>query len=419
MLHFKSLRHPAGAAALAMAHLLLGAVQMAAAQEYASTSRGTFKLLADHVAPEIPGSQARLGLKAADTILAILKKTDLFRNATGVNIEAYREVKVDPGGWQAGRQYSYGVNAHISLLVRNGSRVDDGASIDVLIYANGVGCVEVDDAVPADGGPSVSILEGVGARITGEFRAHPVYDGSCLFMTAHPGSPTVPLTKERYLKIRVAQLRDRGARNRASMQSEARNKPSAVSQAAGAGKAPVMDCAQMVSAIPDAASRKTAMDQCKQANAQISAQWAQSQAEAGSGGSEIDSTVRANRMLADSGLKDEAHAYELRLAALPPAERRRQAAIVHGFDGDSLTDVKDPTALPLEQFNVSFFDKATPPYVPQVISVGMPGLQAGFMPYGYGDGSNEANQRLVALGTRLRDQIDWAALEGLLRRNPR
>ena len=150
-----------------------------------------------------------------------------------------------------------------------------------------------------------------------------------------------------------------------------------------------------------------------------SAQWAQAQGQAGSGGSEIDSTVRANRMLADSGLKDEAHQSELKLAAMSPAERRRQAVVIHGFDSDSLTDVTDPTGLPLEQFNVRFFDSATPPYVPQVISVAMPGLQTGFMPFGFGDESNEASRRRVALGTRLRDQLDWAALEGLLRRNPR
>lgn len=404
--------------------LLLGAVRTAAAQEYASNAHGTFKLRSDNVAPEIPAAQASAGLKAADTILAILKKTELFRTLTGVSIEANREVSVEPGGWQAGRPYYYGVEVRISLLVRQEASAlpGDGPYIDVVIRGNSSGCGDVDDAVPADGGPPVTALDGAGARITGEYRGHPVYDGSCLFMTAHPGSPTVPVTKERYLKIRIAQLRNRGARNRASMQGEERNKPSeaikASQTAAVAGKAPVMDCAEMVKAIPDASSRKTAMDQCKQGNAQIVAQWAQAQGQAGSGGSEIDSTVRANRMLADSGLKDEAHAYELRLAALSPAERRRQAAIVHGFDGDSLTDVKDPTALPLEQLNTSFFDKATPPYVPQVISVGMPGLQAGFMPSGFGDGSSEANQRRVALGTRLRDQLDWAALEKLLRRNP-
>src|SRR5438067_11269116 len=96
-----------------------GAASTATAQAYAPNVRGTFKLVADNVSSDVPTAQARQALKAADTLLAILKRAELFRNPIGVNVEAQRVVWLQDGEWRGGRPYSYGVQAKVSLLVKS------------------------------------------------------------------------------------------------------------------------------------------------------------------------------------------------------------------------------------------------------------------------------------------------------------
>jgi hypothetical protein len=87
-----------------------------------------------------------------------------------------------------------------------------------------------------------------------------------------------------------------------------------------------------------------------------------------------------------------------------------------GIDGERLVDVDSAGSLPLIQLNPRFFDSSLPASVPQVISVGIAGLQDGVTPFGYGDGTDDATKRVFAIGARLRDQLDWSAIEALVRR---
>lgn len=409
-------------ALLAIPTLLLVAAELSG-QEYAASQRGTFKVTTDAVNPDIPAAQVRAGLEAADTLLAILKKAELFRNPVGVNVSAWREVNLDRGRWQTGRPYYYSVGATISQLVwkrdANGTRsLEEGPVTRVMIRVNGIPCAPIDnDGVEPDSGPPVSESRDNGARITGSFRGHAVYDGECLFMVRGTGSPIAPLTKERYMRLEILRLQGRLAGNRASMTDEAEHRPSDENKAMLTEKAPTMDCAPFIAALGgDAAGKKKAMEQCKEANATIAKQWKASQAEMREGASASDSGIHAARVLADTGGKSVVRRLQAELASMSPAERRKQASVVTSIDGERLVDVDSAGSLPLIQLNPRFFDSSLPATVPQVISIEIAGLQDGVTPFGYGEGTEDATRRVFAIGARLRDQLDWSAIETLVRK---
>jgi hypothetical protein len=338
-------------------------------QDYAPAARGRYVHEPDRADPELPAAQRAAGLTAADTLLAILGRTELFRNPVGVTVSAWREVNVQRGGWQSGRPYYYGIGASIAYLVKgDDGQIEDGPGISLVIRVNSIPCAPVDnDGVEPDSGPPVSESREHGARITGRFREHDIYDGSCVVIAGRPGGPIVPLTKERYLRILIA---DRGVRAMANR--EEMRKPS--TQQAG---------------VPREMQAR------------------------------MDSVIRAARQLADSGLGVQTNTLKAQLAAMPPAERRRQAAVeLNGVDGESLADVDSTDALPLVQLNPRWFDTTLPATTPQLISVELMGIQKGVVPFGY-DESDDATTRRMALGVRLRDQLDWAAIESLVRRTPR
>ena len=403
--------------------LLLIALDTVGAQEYAPNERGAVTMAGDHVSPDIPAAQVRAALKATDTLIAILKKTELFRNPIGININLTRYVLTEPVPWQAGRPYYYGVETDISYLVwrrdYKGDRLlDNGTTLVSSIDINGIPCVpHHDDVVAPDGGPPVSESRDGGARITGEFRGHAVYS-ECVFMTRQAGSPLAPLTKERYMRLQILRLQKRVSTNRANMGEEAERPPSADSKAMVAGKAPVIDCDQLVGGMPgDAAAKKKLLDQCKDANAQGAKVYAQSQASVNAGAPAEDSSLRAARVLADTGMNSQVRALQALLAAMPASERRRQAAAyVDARSGERLSDVDSVDTFPLVQLNARFFDNSLQPTVPQVVGVSMPDLQPGIPPSGFGDGTRDESKRVAALGARLRDQLDWTALEALVRK---
>lgn len=172
------------------------AFAVAPAQEYATTQRGSLTMAGDEVSPELTPAQRRAGLQAADALLALLKKTELFRDLSGVSVSAWREVNIERGGWQTGRPFSYGVGASVSYLVWNqdgkgGRGIENGPTLHVEIRVNGTPCVPSDnDGVVADSGAPVSESRDNGARVTGQFRGRPIYDGSCVFFTGGSASPS-------------------------------------------------------------------------------------------------------------------------------------------------------------------------------------------------------------------------------------
>ena len=117
----------------------------------------------------------------------------------------------------------------------------------------------------------------------------------------------------------------------------------------------------------------------------------------------------------DNTLKESAQIIagrEAELARMSAADRAAPAAVRHAGSGDStLVSPDDPDASPLVTINPAFFDRSLPPSKAQVIIVDLPFLQTGVTPDRTPD---EPARRAHA--EKIRDQLDWAALEAMVKR---
>jgi hypothetical protein len=219
---------------------------------------------------------------------------------------------------------------------------------------NTVGPRPENDALPQppDGGPPVFTL-----RQTGQFRGRPIYDRECTYIARRAAAPFVPVTRERFIRNRILTIRADSQRY--------------ASQMAKAGASGANASAQQF---------------IRQGNEMLGGQ------------------IR--------GLEDQ-------LASLS-ADERQQPVSVHGYqifaDVDfkraELANADDPDATGVVQWNPAFFDHALPPDVPQIIWVCLPGLQEGVPPL-HDQTSWDAQRARIA--GQLRDQIDWAGLEQMVR----
>jgi hypothetical protein len=99
------------------------------------------------------------------------------------------------------------------------------------------------------------------------------------------------------------------------------------------------------------------------------------------------------------------------LDAMSVKDRAAPAAVRHNGPGDStLVSPDDADASPLVTLNPAFFDHSLPASRAQVIIVNLPFLQQGVPPQGTPD---EPARR--AHGEKIRDQLDWAALEQMVK----
>lgn len=104
-------------------------------------------------------------------------------------------------------------------------------------------------------------------------------------------------------------------------------------------------------------------------------------------------------------------AREEELARMSPSDRALPAAVrVNGPSDSTLVGLDDPDGVPLVTTNPAFFDRSAPPSKAQVIIVDLPFLQKGAKPISTPD---EPERR--AHGERIRDQLDWAALEAMVK----
>ena len=184
-------------------------------------------------------------------------------------------------------------------------------------------------------------------RQTGEFRGHAIYNGDCIFITNRGVPALVPVTKDRYFKLAILKLR---ARQEAHRNAAGRANDDSVGRA-----------------------------------------------------------VARVRQLGDSLATQQIRDVEAQLAAMPPEERREQAAVLNN---DQLlpSSLSEDGAMGLMQPNPAFFDRSLAPEVPQLIVVVLPGLQGDVEPSAIP--LNAQRARDVA---RIKAQLDWAALEAMVR----
>jgi hypothetical protein len=227
--------------------------------------------------------------------------------------------------------------------VTNGTATREATGrMKVYVLVNALTCGS-DDQLPAelDGGPRMLST----MRRTGTFHGHPVYDGTCVILSHRPGTPVVPVTRERWLRLHTEYFRRQLAKV-----AEAR--------------------AQLV-----------------QMHASLD---------------EFDQDVARLRQ----------HVQDLdgQLAAMPPAERTAPAW-VHESHGDTALVAPDtPDAVPLQQVNTAFVDRALPNDAPQAIAVV---IGDGILESTWQNDGDRAFRWQIA--QRVRDGIDWAALEAMLR----
>jgi hypothetical protein len=301
---------------------------------------------------------------------------------------------------------------------RDGSIDTQGGQMRFSVIANGAGHdADVDQIpLPLDGGPPV--LSGL--RVTGEFRGKPFYDGECTYVSNRPVPPILPVTKERYLRLVILGMRADSARHVAEYK-----------------KNPISNdpYADWVRDKPkrDAENKKT-YDELKKTSPQAAdALLAAFNQQEAAMAADSDQMRGGNARLKElqQGATDTMGAtiqrMQSELDGLSAAERMRPVAIEqHGVNwdwhSDQLVDPSTEDAKPLVQINPAFYDKSLAPDVPQVIWVCIPGLQ-GLVDKSYENQAGDTyttekarTERRTHDATLIRDHLDWAALEALVKR---
>ena len=318
----------------------------------AAMHAGSFVMRPDEQLEVALGDAAsrRSALALADQLVAILRRTPALASPVGYSTIVSRPAGSAPAGYDTGMPYHAAVVGALSYFMTQRSAsgtatfTNNGGNLPFAIYANMAACEErstIDTARPLDGGPPVM----TGYRRTGEFRGHPVYNGSCVVI-AGAGEPLEPVSTERYLRLAVLALRAKQASHRS------RNR-----------------------------------------------------ADAAGGDQRVAAVERMGDSLEAARIAD----VEAQIAAMSPAVRRRQAAVFN--EGQLMpSDVDDADAFPLVQPNSSFFKADRPAGRATLIVVVLPGLQPEIAPPH--DEMNDQRLRDVA---RIVAQLDWAALEAMVR----
>jgi len=274
-----------------------------------------------------------------------------------------------------------------------------------LVNATGHGA-DVNEPLAADGGPPLIR----GYRRTGTFRGHDVYDGDCVFITASGLPPLVPVTRERYLSVKIAEMRRSSARHAAQQQ---------------AGGTTVMSdhYAQFLRDRPkreaemrkvydeikksDPASADKMMEEWKKAEAE-----SEQQIRAANGGADLDRQIQSARAEGNAAAAGAIQSLQSELEAMSPADRRRAAFVVDlGVGQTRLAGEDDTETTPLVQVNEAAYDKALGLEAPQAISVCLPGLQEGFP-----KDDREWTPQRARDAILIRDGLDWASLEAMVNR---
>jgi hypothetical protein len=290
----------------------------------------------------------------------------------------------------------------------DGKVTDGGGLVPVEFLVNSVGRLEDGEAVTSalDHGPPV--LRDY--RVTSQFHGHPVYNGECVFISRRSDvQPIVPLTKERYITLQILKARADSARHDAEHHQDSGNN-SSTALAAWIKDRPKREADMR-------ATYEVVKKMDPKSGDQFLDAWKKSEAEneaalRSAASSGADQRIKDIEQQGTVGEGQHIAALQSQLNAMSAPERKSPAAVLEqGVDGDKLTSMSDAEALPLVQLNSAFFDKTLAADVPQLVTVCVPGLQAD-VPVTKTEW-NDQRARDVAL---IRDHLDWAALEALVKR---
>lgn len=372
-------------------------------------------------------TQRRVVLAAADRILAVLRRDAALAKPLGYNVTLRRVqgMSYADGGETpiASLPPHFGVQGGTNYLVweddgRGGQTVGQTGGMRMRFLANAVGSGE-DVVVPIDKGAPVI----VGMRRTGEFRDHPVYNGECVLITKHARPPFVPVTKERYLRIQILAIRADSAKDAATQRRDGDTPNADAVRQHDREKADIdratMDMVNEIKKT-DPAKAQAMLEQMRKLTTDAEAAMKANAASA-------DQAMQQAVASANTRIGERLQQLQAELDGLSGAERTQPMAVFDQGRWDpvrtDVMDINDPESSPLVELNPAFYDRSVPADVPQLIWACIPHID-GAVDTSYerlAEGSEHRqqekamNERMARDAVRIRDGIDWAALEALVR----
>lgn len=373
-------------------------------------------------------TQRRALFAAADTVLSILKRDDALAKPIGYEVELRRMAGVTEGG-DDDHLLGKGLHYAVSGVLAYDEVGDDGhggktisadgdkAPFSIVVNAPGRLTDAEQLAREPDHGPSV--LGNV--RQTGVFRGHPVYNGDCVVISGKSTPAFVPLTMERYQKLLILNYRADSAYHTTQNRADLAKHQAAPKLKPPTGKLDANEeqAYEMIKKM-DPAQAEEYRKQIIQADSEA---YARTQDPANARG---DSIVTAMIQQAPSDAGVHVQQMQAKLDAMSPADRQKPVAVVihhvdWEFNTDELVSMDDPGGSPLVQLNPAFFDQTRPVTAAQLVTVCLPGLQGlENKDYDRLSGSERDDERAkLERRTRdaalIRDHLDWAALEALVK----
>ena len=347
-------RRPLAAASILAALALAGPWRALRAEPQSGARPGAFVLGIDR---QIGGSpvdpaQREAASALATSVLDILRRDPAVASPTGYSVRVNRATgkRTDWAHFDSGLPFYAGAFGTLFSVDARPNPGGQGAA-NFGIYANTVlGCPATEFQHPGSKAPwriedDRPVL--IGERRTGELHGYPIYDRQCVVLSTRKDPPFVPLTRERFLRLRIQDLRARLASVRTQYAGQA-----------------------------------------------------------------TDETVRAAIDSAVKLITEAVEEQESALAAMSDAERAAPSYVRPGDGEARLVDPDEDGAEPLTVPNPAFFDRARPPSVAQILAVYLPYVQSGprsdVVPPDLPEEWRPAMEKI-------RDGLDWAALEALLR----
>lgn len=416
--------------------LLLSATAALAAQRTdPEHTPGTVRVV-DGIAntPRLTAAQRAAATATANRIIAILRRNPALVNPVGYSVTlrtgAYPRLPGDAPN----------VPYHTIVFLRSryfawfddgrgGRSVDlDAVGLDMTIGVNTAGYpAEMEnDAAEADRGPRVMGADEGGRdvyRNTGSFHGRPVYGGSCTYLTHRTAPPIVPVTKERYLNIQILKMRGTQAHHESQRQEGTYSSNQQLKEFLAGRPAREEQNRKTLEALKASGISDSQLQEMKSEFAKIEKQQEEALRKATTDGTDqrMNDVIQKGRAGEATGIAQA----QAQVDALSPAERRSPVALIAQGRGEfTLAEsMEDTTALPLMQPNASFYDTSLGADVPQLLWICADHFQ-GLEDRSYdrlAEGSDSWRQekvfteRRIREMVRFRDQLDWTALEALLK----
>jgi hypothetical protein len=375
---------------------------------------------------QIPvGPQRAAALAEAQSVLDVLRGDVALTSPIGFAVVVKRLASARLPGDAPGMPYHAAVLGSIDYF----GLEDDGHGGKDIGLNGGIVPFHVAINAFGDEGAIVSTDEEVdhGPRVlydlkeTGKFRGRPVYNGACTYISHRPVPPLVPLTLERYytlelIKARAAQsqfARDRATQTKTpaqdALQRFLKDRPERE-----ASNQKMIDAVRKMGADQATIQQmtQTFRDTEKEQEAGLRA------AAAGNADQKYQEIIEDGRQQQDAGIAQ----MQAKLDALSPEERKSPAYLIdHGRSIYTLGTKDDESMVLPMQPNPAFYDQSISPSVPQLLWFCLPGLQgvvdSTYQMYAGNEREEEKRtaERRLADAMRIRDKLNWAALEALVK----